>query len=138
MTSTQKLFFSAVCAAATLAAIGNPIDPKSRWQLLSQQQKEAEDGGIYFLPNATRTTPPATTTATEAAYAGTEENGDNAISTAAKIGAGSLSLLTLAILVYVLKKVRAHMAEHHPDNNCGPTLDFLVEVFSQLQQFFRR
>ena len=142
MTSTKKLFFSAICAAGTLAALtfGYPIDPKSRWELLSQEQVEAEDGGIYFLPNATRTTPPATptTTAAEAADAETEQDDDDAISTAAKIGAGSLSLLTLAILVYVLKKVRAHLAENHPENNCGPMLDFLVELFSQLQQVFRR
>ena len=119
------------------------MDPKSRWELLSQEQVEAVDAGIWFLPNTTSTTPttaPTTTAAdaADAADAKPELDDDHAMSTAAKIGVGSLSLLILAIVVYVLKKVRAYLAENDPENPCGPMLDFLVDLFNHLQQVFRR
>ena len=64
-----------------------------------------------------------------------KQDDDDAMSTAAKIGVGSLSLLIVAIVVYVLKKIRAYL---DPENPCGPVLDALLELFSHLQQVFRR
>ena len=142
MTSKNQLIISAIFAVVTFAALGTgyPIDPKLRWELLSPEHAEAEDPAIWYLPpNTTRTTTTTTTTTTTAtAEAEPKQDDDDAMTTAAKLGVGSLALLVLAIVVYILKKVRAYLAENAPENPCVPCLDILVDLFGQVQQALRR
>ena len=135
------------------------MSERERWELLSPDQVEEQDYGIYYFPNKTMTTSMPTTTTTTTTMTTTtttttttnatanatstanaksdavkqEEN--DGLSTGTKVALASLVVTVVAVCLYVLKQVRGCLSPEHP---CIPVLDEMVNLLTQIQQAMRR
>ena len=148
-----------LCSGVVFLSSPLPMSERERWELLSPEQVEAQDYGIYYFPNKTMTTTMPTTTTTTTTMTTTtttttttnatanatstanaksdavkqEEN--DGLSTGTKVALASLVMTVVAICLYVLKQVRGCLSPDHP---CIPVLDEVVNLVGHIQQAMRR
>ena len=137
------------------------MSERERWELLSPDEVEKQDSGIYYLPNKTMTTSmpttmPTTTTTTKtmtttmttttttnatanatanAKSDAVKQEENDGLTTGTKVALGSLVMTVVAICLYVLKQVRGCLSPDHP---CIPVLDEVVNLVGHIQQAMRR